>query len=76
MRKQIRSLLILCAIPFLFCGCGNDPIDLRATCANIFSRDQDFDAAIVGFEELRDSGITKEQVLLLVAIPVGCAAER
>lgn len=75
MRNQITWLVILCAIPFLYCGCGNDPNSLRETCASMFSGDQDFDTAIVAFEELRDSGVTKEQVLFLVAIPVGCAQE-
>ena len=64
MPKQFTSLLLLFAVPFMACGCGNDLASATAACTNSFVRDRDFDSLVAQLELARDAGFTKQDAFL------------
>ncbi len=60
-----RAAVVGLVLTQLYFGCGNGFSTVRETCTNMCPSDQNFAASIAGLEAVRDSGITKQQVLLL-----------
>lgn len=56
MPKQITSLLLLCAIPFMACGCGNP-------CQGVFT-DGEVDFLVGALERDKGNGLSRDDAIL------------